>query len=752
MVDPILRDIAIINMLELRHFTLHHAVFALALLTALAPSAFAFSPVPTRKNFGLAPVYQGGGVGPYYINSRHNPYSCLHASDDNTANEFSNEKETKEGDDDNDGEEEDDEIDIITQKLRRNAENGPINPIKEHDKMIQENEDEASSNTSLKDIDRNNSTASTLYSYMLANAIGPEFDPDVSVDEEYVESQFKELLSRKGEELTRLGPGIASLPLDPKSDEAVSETELSKKELALQQVIAKAKASGKEEHDHSGLEEASKNQSALIEKARKLQAEIDQLHVDDCGAVLLTNLGFYEAFSLQDSERMKDVWWQSPSVICIHPSHPPLVGSNAVVGNFATLFENGMKAGSRVQDGGKSVAAGGVFMTPTNLRGLSVRGTTASLVCDEEVYSKGTAGESISKQGGLLVNKLLTTNVFRKIGGNWKMVHRHASWHPETVAAQAAMKAEPGIVLYNDETDSSQQASSHNSKFSRSSQSRAMALRRLNGEGVSKRPSGSPIIPPSLDGLDANAILGIPMPKEEERKKPKGGSDDAIGKIINLSDLLGSGNDSNADKDDDKVIGEALADMLMGSADSDSTSTSGSCTPDDPFVHKRVIRIGPEGVENLTGKPNNDTNNAAGSGDEEEKNVVIDLSGKSDEEKKEVLSHFVDDVLKDAGLKESDKQEVPKSSALDTSAPQNEGDVRQKCIATLRKLADSGLLSSKQKRVLLTDIITSSAKGEQSMVEVAYELLCTGEESELDTGMEDFTEQCQVFATPSEEY
>ena len=36
------------------------------------------------------------------------------------------------------------------------------------------------------------------------------------------------------------------------------------------------------------------------------------------------------------------------------------------------------------------------------------------------------------------------------------------------------------------------------------------------------------------------------------------------------------------------------------------------------------------------------------------------------------------------------------------------------------------------------------------MVEVAYELLCVGEEErddeDADTGMEDFTEQCQVFA------
>jgi hypothetical protein len=79
--------------------------------------------------------------------------------------------------------------------------------------------------------------------------------------------------------------------------------------------------------------------------------------------------------------------------------------------------------------------------------------------------------------------------------------------------------------------------------------------------------------------------------------------------------------------------------------------------------------------------------------------------------------------------------------------------LRQKCIATLRKLSDQGQLSSNQKRVLLTNIITSSAKGETSMVEVAYDLLCTGEDTdpEVDSGMADFTEQCRVFASMADE-
>jgi hypothetical protein len=78
--------------------------------------------------------------------------------------------------------------------------------------------------------------------------------------------------------------------------------------------------------------------------------------------------------------------------------------------------------------------------------------------------------------------------------------------------------------------------------------------------------------------------------------------------------------------------------------------------------------------------------------------------------------------------------------------------LRQNCIASLRKLAFNGRISQKQKRMLLTDIISCSAKGEYSMVEVAYELLLAeqeqrqGSDDEEDDAEEEFADQCRVFA------
>jgi hypothetical protein len=74
-----------------------------------------------------------------------------------------------------------------------------------------------------------------------------------------------------------------------------------------------------------------------------------------------------------------------------------------------------------------------------------------------------------------------------------------------------------------------------------------------------------------------------------------------------------------------------------------------------------------------------------------------------------------------------------------------EKQLRQECIDSLRKLASEGRISPKQKRVLLTDIISCSSKGENSMVEVAYELLC-GEGKDPEEAEEEFVDQCRVFA------
>lgn len=157
-----------INFLSTRHATSSIAILFIA--AALISPIRAFSPIYIKRNLVSSIIINECRVG-YCTHDM-----CLHASEEDD-NDNSNESDNVEasGDDkDNmnnaisseanidDGDDDDEELDIITQRLRRNAEN-VINPIKEVERMKQENENEAS----------NNSTSSTLYSQMVAEVVDP---------------------------------------------------------------------------------------------------------------------------------------------------------------------------------------------------------------------------------------------------------------------------------------------------------------------------------------------------------------------------------------------------------------------------------------------------------------------------------------------------------------------------------------------------------------------------------------------------
>ena len=134
--------------------------------------------------------------------------------------------------------------------------------------------------------------------------------------------------------------------------------------------------------------------------------------------------------------------------------------------------------------------------------------------------------------------------------------------------------------------------------------------------------------------------------------------------------------------------------------------------------------------------------------------------GFDDDEDMDTLDQIRDWSRKDTKIKSKAKNLVSskKSGASSTSPAQEER--RQGCIAALRQLAKEGRISAKQKRSLLTDIISCSAKGEVSMVEVAYELLyCTASDANIDENKqatddaeEEFADQCIVFAQTFSDY
>merc|ERR1712157_288665 len=108
---------------------------------------------------------------------------------------------------------------------------------------------------------------------------------------------------------------------------------------------------------------------------------------------------------------------------------------------------------------------------------------------------------------------------------------------------------------------------------------------------------------------------------------------------------------------------------------------------------------------------------------------------------------------------------LTKNNNNESSSSDAQSSLRQECIQTLRKLCAQGSISQNQKRLLLTDIISCSTKGQNSMVEVAFDLLLVSPNNAATTsasenndsednanapvdedGEEEFADQCRVLA------
>lgn len=366
---------------------------------------------------------------------------------------------------------------------------------------------------------------------------------------------------------------------------------------------------------------------AVTEKNWDLAAEkrdeIDRMHIDDCGFVLSVNSAFYRAFTEKDGDAMAKLWMECETVQCIHPSHSPQIGYKQVMASWKTMFDS--------QD--KTFQSN--IMEPSNIK-LSLKGATAWLTCDEEVYtSKFVSGVGKTKD---LAKKFRATNIFRKVDGCWRMVHHHATWMHEN-----------------------------------------------------------------------DALAGNNLAKSGRNKKGRGSSGSSAMEISGLEGLAGLTGSSVGKDGVKRVFMGSLSDLLSGNLDD---IMSGSSNSDDAIVESAFIEIG------------ND--------DDDDEDDVDDVS--DERIRKHWRKMGRDNLGGESGSAiQSGKNGVPKDA------------LRQNCITALRRLCNQGAISQKQKRVLLTDIITCSARGEFSMVEVAYELLC-GEGDDKDAAEEEFADQCRVFA------
>ena len=123
----------------------------------------------------------------------------------------------------------------------------------------------------------------------------------------------------------------------------------------------------------------------------------------DEAAVARANEEFYNAFEALDMDRMEACWRHDDEVRCIHPGWDAMVGWPQVSRSWMAIFANS----AYIQ----------FFLTDVEVH---VDADTAWVTCAENILSGGTGPEVQDA-------KVLATNVFRRIGGRWRMVLHHGS-------------------------------------------------------------------------------------------------------------------------------------------------------------------------------------------------------------------------------------------------------------------------------------------------------------------------------------
>ncbi len=130
---------------------------------------------------------------------------------------------------------------------------------------------------------------------------------------------------------------------------------------------------------------------------------------------------FYEALEAGDLEAMMDVWADDEEVVCVHPGGPRIAGFERVRESWAQILASG--------------------------RRLKIEPS-------EQVYLQGmmvslhSVHERIALPDQSAPQVVVTTNVYLRTGGGWRMIAHHASLAPHTGPAQRPAAAEKAKTLH----------------------------------------------------------------------------------------------------------------------------------------------------------------------------------------------------------------------------------------------------------------------------------------------------------------
>lgn len=118
--------------------------------------------------------------------------------------------------------------------------------------------------------------------------------------------------------------------------------------------------------------------------------------------IAAANESFYRAFESLDIKNMEKVWARQDSIQCGHPGWRMLRGWQTVMESWRRIFEN--------------TPAIRFVLTDVS---IEVRGDLAWVTLYENLNS--------SVEGQNINATILTTNIFEKGAGGWRMIHHHGS-------------------------------------------------------------------------------------------------------------------------------------------------------------------------------------------------------------------------------------------------------------------------------------------------------------------------------------
>ena len=118
--------------------------------------------------------------------------------------------------------------------------------------------------------------------------------------------------------------------------------------------------------------------------------------------VLKTNQRFYDAFNKNDIELMIGIWLNHSASQCIHPGWDVLIGFENIMTSWQKIF-------AAAQD--LEIKLSHVDVTASE--------NIAWVTCQENLFSIVSSGVQLSK--------VHSTNLFKMMNGEWKMILHHAS-------------------------------------------------------------------------------------------------------------------------------------------------------------------------------------------------------------------------------------------------------------------------------------------------------------------------------------